>query len=199
MCKPLLASIILRGCVDTQLVSGAYLGFCQGGCTFLADLPPPGSRSGSGSRFWAGSGSGSASKQCGFTALGPLFFHYLIRNCFVKRTKNKMAKKKVIKIKGTVSRDLLPLSFPLQSMQCCGSGMFIPDPDFYPSWIPDLGSRIQKHQQKRWVKKKFVIVLFYVVTNFTKLNLILLSKCWRKKKLGQFSKNYWSFYPKNFH
>jgi hypothetical protein len=22
-------------------VSGAYLGFCQGGCTFLADLPPP--------------------------------------------------------------------------------------------------------------------------------------------------------------
>ena len=24
--------------------------------------------------------------------------------------------------------------------QCCGSGMFIPDPDFYPSRIPDLGS-----------------------------------------------------------
>ncbi len=23
------------------LTSGAYLGFCQGGCTFLADLPPP--------------------------------------------------------------------------------------------------------------------------------------------------------------
>ena len=22
-------------------VAGAYLGFCQGGCTFLADLPPP--------------------------------------------------------------------------------------------------------------------------------------------------------------
>jgi hypothetical protein len=21
--------------------------------------------------------------------------------------------------------------------QCCGSGMFIPDPDFYPSRIPD--------------------------------------------------------------
>ncbi len=50
---------------------GAYLGFCQGGCTFLADLPPPpGSGSGSASRFWAGSGSGSASKQCGSTALG---------------------------------------------------------------------------------------------------------------------------------
>jgi hypothetical protein len=25
--------------------------------------------------------------------------------------------------------------------------MFIPDPDFYPSRIPDLGSRIQKQQQ----------------------------------------------------
>jgi hypothetical protein len=31
--------------------------------------------------------------------------------------------------------------------------MFIPDPDFYPSRIPDLGSRIQKQQQKRGVKK----------------------------------------------
>ena len=29
----------------------------------------------------------------------------------------------------------------------------IPDPDFYPSRIPDLGSRIQKQQQKREVKK----------------------------------------------
>jgi hypothetical protein len=29
----------------------------------------------------------------------------------------------------------------------------IPDPDFYPSRIPDLGSRIQKQQPKREVKK----------------------------------------------
>ncbi len=28
----------------------------------------------------------------------------------------------------------------------------IPDPDFYPSRIPDLGSRIQKKQQKRGEK-----------------------------------------------
>jgi hypothetical protein len=39
----------------------------------------------------------------------------------------------------------------LQS-QCCGSGINIPDPEFYPSWIPDLGSRIKKHQQKKGVK-----------------------------------------------
>jgi hypothetical protein len=31
----------------------------------------------------------------------------------------------------------------------------IPDPDFYPSRIPDLGSRIQKQQQKRGVKNFF--------------------------------------------
>jgi hypothetical protein len=56
---------------------------------------------------------------------------------------------------------------PAAFFQCCGSGMFIPDPgsripdpDFYPSRIPDPGSRIsdpgsriQKQQQKREVKK----------------------------------------------
>jgi hypothetical protein len=34
--------------------------------------------------------------------------------------------------------------------------MFIPDPDFYLSRIPDLGSRIQKQQQKRGVKKNLM-------------------------------------------
>jgi hypothetical protein len=46
----------------------------------------------------------------------------------------------------------------------------IPDPDFYPS-------RIQKQYQKREMKKKFVIILFSVVTNFTKLNIMLFLKC----------------------
>jgi hypothetical protein len=45
----------------------------------------------------------------------------------------------------------------------------IPDPDFYPSRISDLGSRIQKQQQKRGVK-----INFYVATNFTKLQIILV-------------------------
>jgi hypothetical protein len=42
--------------------------------------------------------------------------------------------------------------------QCCGSGMFIPDPDFYPSRIPDLGSRIpdpgskNSNKRERWKK-----------------------------------------------
>jgi hypothetical protein len=41
-----------------------------------------------------------------------------------------------------------------------GCSSKIPDPDFYPSRIPDLGSRIQKQQQKRGVKKKFLSYLF---------------------------------------
>jgi hypothetical protein len=36
-----------------------------------------------------------------------------------------------------------------RNCQCCGSGMFIPDPDFYPS-------RIQKQQQKRGMKKNLL-------------------------------------------
>jgi hypothetical protein len=52
----------------------------------------------------------------------------------------------------------------------------IPDPDFYPSRIPDLGSRIQKQQQKRGVKI-FFFKPFFVGTNFTKLNIILFLIC----------------------
>ncbi len=49
--------------------------------------------------------------------------------------------------------DFLCISFcssfaEIYFFQCGGSGIFIPDPDFYPS-------RIQKQQQKRGVKKNF--------------------------------------------
>jgi hypothetical protein len=56
--------------------------------------------------------------------------------------------------------------------QCCGSGMFIPDLDFYPPRIPDLGSRIldPKIATKERGEKKFVKP-FFVATNFTKLNI----------------------------
>jgi hypothetical protein len=60
--------------------------------------------------------------------------------------------------------------------QCCGSGMFIPYPDFYPFRIPDLGSRIQKKATKERGEKKFVVTTFYVATNFTKLQIILVLK-----------------------
>ncbi len=64
----------------------------------------------------------------------------------------------------------------------------IPDPDFYPS-------RIQKQQQKRGVKKKFVVITFYVATNLTKLQIILFLKCWRQKIEPIFKKLY-NFLPK---
>ncbi len=38
--------------------------------------------------------------------------------------------------------------------------MFIPDPDFYPSRIPYLGSQIQKRQQKRRGKNVLSFLFF---------------------------------------
>jgi hypothetical protein len=67
------------------------------------------------------------------------------------------------------------LYFILWFIQCGGSGMFIPDPDFYPSRISDPGSRIQIVTKERG-EKKFVIIIFFVVTNFTKLNFMLFLK-----------------------
>ncbi len=59
----------------------------------------------------------------------------------------------------------------------------IPDPDFYPSWIQDPGSRIldPKTATKARGEKKLVVIPFYVATNFTKLYIVLVLNCWRKK------------------
>jgi hypothetical protein len=76
-------------------------------------------------------------------------------------------------------------------------GSRIPDPDFYPSRIPDLGSRIQKQQQKRGVKKKLVVMLcshkFHKIANYFSFGVL------KKKNLCQFSKNYTLFTQKNCH
>jgi hypothetical protein len=62
--------------------------------------------------------------------------------------------------------------------QCCGSGMFIPDPGSriliftHPgSRIPDLGSRIPdpKTATKDRCEKKLIVIPFYVATNFHKI------------------------------
>jgi hypothetical protein len=55
----------------------------------------------------------------------------------------------------------------------------IPDPDFYPSRIPDLGSQIPdpKTATKERGEKKFAVITFYVATNFTKMQIILVLKC----------------------
>jgi hypothetical protein len=44
--------------------------------------------------------------------------------------------------------------------KCRGSGMFIPDPGSQILIFTHSGSRIQKQQQKRGVKKKFVVKPF---------------------------------------
>ncbi len=61
--------------------------------------------------------------------------------------------------------------FKLMSKQCCGSGMFIPDPGSWFLPIPDPGSRIPdpKTATKERGEKKLVVIPFYVATNFTKL------------------------------
>jgi hypothetical protein len=47
--------------------------------------------------------------------------------------------------------------------------MFIPDPghDFYPFRIPDLGSRIQKQQQKKGVKKNLLSATLAIKIHIT--------------------------------
>ncbi len=79
--------------------------------------------------------------------------------------------------------------------QCCGSGMFVPDPDLYPSWIPDPGFRIQKHLQMR-KGKKLVVLPHFVATNITKLKLILF---WtgEEKNFGPIDKELKNFIHKN--
>jgi hypothetical protein len=47
----------------------------------------------------------------------------------------------------------------------------IPDPDFYSSRIPD-----PKTATKERGEKKFVVITFYVATNFTKLQIIFVLK-----------------------
>jgi hypothetical protein len=53
-----------------------------------------------------------------------------------------------------------------------------PDPDFFPSRIPD-----PKTATKERGEKKLFVIPFYEATNFTKLKIILVLKC-RRKKFG---------------
>jgi hypothetical protein len=71
------------------------------------------------------------------------------------------------------------LKVPVLRIRDVYPGSRIPDPDFYPSRIPDPGSRIsdpgsriQKQIEKRGVKKIFLSKHFFVATNFTKCKFI---------------------------
>ena len=54
--------------------------------------------------------------------------------------------------------------------------MFIPDPDFFPSRIPD-----PKTAKKERGEKRLFVIPFYVATNFTKLKIIFFEML--KKKM----------------
>ncbi len=75
--------------------------------------------------------------------------------------------------------------------QCCGSGMFIPDPGSWFLPIPDPGS---KNSNKRQGWKNNFVKPFFVATNFTKLHIILFLICWRKK-FGPISQELLKFLP----
>jgi hypothetical protein len=52
--------------------------------------------------------------------------------------------------------------------QCCGSGMLIPDPDFYPSRIPN-----QTTATKEDGERNLLTYLLFLATKITKLKIIL--------------------------
>ncbi len=90
-------------------------------------------------------------------------------------------------------------------LQCCGSWMFIPDPGswFLPnSRIPDPGSRIPDPKTATKERgEKFFFVIWYLLCShkFHKIENYFSFKGLKKKTLGQFSKNYGTFYPKYCH
>ncbi len=63
----------------------------------------------------------------------------------------------------------------------------IPDPDLYPSLIPDLGSRIKKQQQKRGVKK-FVVVPFFCSHKFHIIENYFIFEMLKKIILANFQR-----------
>ena len=72
------------------------------------------------------------------------------------------------------------MSFGSPAYQCCGSGMFIPDPDFYPSRIPDLGSK-NGNKRERWKKIRCLTFLcshkFHKIVNYFSFG-VLKKKIW---------------------
>ncbi len=88
-------------------------------------------------------------------------------------------------LKNTFTEWIILLAATSYPNKCKAETNFVNDADpgvcpgscFLP--IPDPGSRIpdSKQQQKRGVKKKFVVIPFFVATNFTKLKIILFLKC----------------------
>jgi hypothetical protein len=63
----------------------------------------------------------------------------------------------------------------LSRNQRCGSGMCIPEPDFYPSQIPDPGS---KNSNKREGRKKIGCHTFFCSLKFYQIEMLKEKKIW---------------------
>ncbi len=105
----------------------------------------------------------------------------------------------LVSTSNAVMRILLSTGFPHVSVADPGCLSRIPDPDFtHPgSRTPDLGSRIpdpkiatKDRGEKKICCHTFICShKFYKIVNYFSFEVL-------KKNLGQFSKNYRTFYPK---
>jgi hypothetical protein len=86
-----------------------------------------------------------------------------------------------------------PGSGSISQRQCCGSGMFIPDPDFYPSRIPDLGS---KNRKKKGRGEKNLLSYLFLYHKFHKIVNYLIFVMLKKKIWANFQRIIELFTPK---
>ncbi len=77
---------------------------------------------------------------------------------------------------------------------CCGSGMFIPDPDFCPSRIPDSWS-IHSNKREGW--KRISCPTFFCSQKTSQNKNLFYFWAGEEKTLGRFTNNYRTFYPYN--
>jgi hypothetical protein len=77
---------------------------------------------------------------------------------------------------------ILSILLLLQRNQCCGSGMFIPDPDFYPSRIPDPKTATKERGEK------FFYVIPVLYSQFHKNNNYFSFEVLKKKIWANFLK-----------
>jgi hypothetical protein len=65
------------------------------------------------------------------------------------------------------------------SFQCCGSGMFIPDPDFYPSRIPDpKTAAIERGVKNFFCHNFFGNDKFHIIENYFIFEMLRKKKIW---------------------
>ncbi len=98
-------------------------------------------------------------------------------------------------VSGTGGKFFLPTDeSAVSNLQCCGSGVFIPDPVFLS--VPDLGSE-NSNKRERW--KKISCTAFFCSQKYNENWKLFYFWTGEENNLGQFTKNYRTFYPKNCH